>query len=147
MKTLIAMLCTLSVIAASAGSPSKSELDDEVRRLCAIDGGIKVYETVTLPVKFVDRYGSIRIPEKSRAKSTDEYYYEVSETYFLKGNPEMWRSKFSIYRRSDSKVIGESVRYIRRGGDLPSPMHDSSFACPEIGAQPSLESAVFIKGQ
>ncbi len=55
MKTFFAFLSMLSLTAACAG-PSKGQLDDEVRRLCAIDGGIKVYETVQLPAEKFVRY-------------------------------------------------------------------------------------------
>ena len=145
MKFLIPMLCVLPLVASCAGSPSKSDLDDEVRRLCAIDGGIRVYETVKLPAGLLDNYGGMRIPSKALAKVSDEFYYELDIHYYLKGNPEMSRSRYRIVRRSDSKVLGESTRYGRGGGDLPSPMHDSSFTCPVIGAKPSLEDSVFLR--
>lgn len=48
----------------SYASPSKSELDSEVKRLCAIDSGIKVYETVKLPAEIFDKWGVIKIPIK-----------------------------------------------------------------------------------
>ena len=50
MKTFIALLLLLPVIAGCA-TPSQIMLDAEVKRLCAIDGGIKVYETVRLPAE------------------------------------------------------------------------------------------------
>ena len=54
MKTLATLLLLLPLATACASGPSKSELDAEVKRLCAIDGGIKVYERVALPEeKFV----------------------------------------------------------------------------------------------
>lgn len=35
----------LLLLTGCSSAPSKSDLDAEVKRLCAIDGGIKVYET------------------------------------------------------------------------------------------------------
>ncbi len=109
----------------------KARLDREVKRLCAIDGGIKVYETVKLPVDRFDKDGSVRILAKSLAKPIDEYYYKSSKRYQKKGNPELWQSNYKIYRRSDNKLLGESILYVRRGGDIPGPWHPSSFSCPK----------------
>lgn len=124
----------------------KWRLDNEVRQLCAKDGGIKVYETVTVPAEMVDEYGAIRIPSKQDAKLSDEYYYESDTTYFRNGNPEMRRSRDRIIRRSDGKVLGEFVYYARRGGDMPGPWHESSFGCPEIRTLPNFERSIFVTG-
>ncbi|MBI5660256.1 MAG: hypothetical protein HZC43_12095 [Nitrosomonadales bacterium] len=68
MKTPVSLLLLLPLATACASGPGKSELDAEVKRLCAIDGGIKVYETVSLPIKSVGEYGGIHIPSKQNAK-------------------------------------------------------------------------------
>jgi len=121
-------------------------LDKQVRELCAKDGGIKVYETVPLPPELVDEYGVIRIPTKEKAEVSDQYYYTRLREYIRKGNPEVWKRIYSIYRRVDNKLLGESTRYVRRGGDLPGPWHESAFGCPRIGPnQPQLVTSVFIK--
>ena len=60
MKVLISTLFLVPMIS-SCASPSKSDLDAEVKRLCAIDGGIKVYEKVKLPANKFDQYGRILI--------------------------------------------------------------------------------------
>lgn len=130
MRRLPLLLLLTPFVAGCAAGPSKSDLDDEVRRLCAIDGGVKVYETAPLTPNLLDRAGRVRILSKQKAVPGDEYYYESGTTYLKHGNPEMWRDNFKIYRKADSKLLGESVRYVRRGGDLPSPMHESSFSCP-----------------
>jgi len=145
-RAIIRMFLLFPLVTACAIGPSKSELDAEVKRLCAVDGGIKVYETVKLPSTLRDKYGGVRIPSKALAKPTDEYYYELDIHYYVKGNPSMSRSQYKIIRRRDGKVLGESIRYGRGGGDLPGPWHDSSFTCPAIGATPSLESSVFLVG-
>lgn len=128
------------------GGGRKFYYDAEVNRLCAIDGGIKVYETVKLPADKFDKYGVVRIPSKNDAKPADQYYYDRDTTYFKTGNPEIWRSHHQIIRASDGKVLGESVQYARRGGDIHGPWHKSSFGCPDIGTQPSLENSIFVKG-
>ncbi|OGT12826.1 MAG: hypothetical protein A3J49_15440 [Gallionellales bacterium RIFCSPHIGHO2_02_FULL_57_16] len=147
MKTFATLLLLLPFATACVSGPSKSELDAEVKRLCAIDGGIKVYETVTLPAGRFDKWGNVGIPNKKYAKPTDEYYYESEDHYYRQGNPTFLRSRSWIVRRSDGKILGESIRYGRGGGDLPGPWHGSSFDCPPIAdAEGKLESLIFLNG-
>ncbi len=142
MKILLSFLFVLPFISACASGPSKGQLDDEVRRLCAIDGGIKVYETVKLPPERFDQYGQIRVPAKWLAKPDDEYYYEGSTNYLIKGNPELLQLRTQFYRKSDNKLLGESILYVRRGGDMPGPWHPSSFSCPQ---STDLSRRIFIQ--
>jgi len=131
MKTFLFILWILPFLTACAIGPSKGQLDDEVRRLCAIDGGIKVYETVRLPAERFDQYGQMRVPAKWLSKPEDDYYYEGSTNYLIKGNPELLQLRTRFYRKSDNKLLGESTLYVRRGGDMPGPWHGSSFSCPQ----------------
>lgn len=122
-------------------------LDRQVREMCARDGGIKVYETVKLPPEKFDQWGNVGILDKNHAKPTDEYYYESEEHYYQQGNPALLRSRGWIVRRSDGKVLGESIRYGRGGGDLPGPWYGTSFDCPSIAdAEGKLETSIFLKG-
>lgn len=121
--------------------------DAKVRELCAKDGGIKVYETVRLPAEKFDKYGNVRIPNKEQAKSMNEYYYERAYIYYRKGEPQITRTQHRVIRRSDGKILGESIRYSRGGGDLPGPWHGSSFICPPISKdRPGLEVPIFLRG-
>ena len=120
----------------------------EVDRLCKQDGGLRVYETVTLPAKKFDNYGVVRIPSKQDAKPQDEYYYEQISNYHRDGNPKITRTQHRIVRRSDGRVLGESVRYSRGGGWLPGPWHGSSYMCPSISKDvPAIEESIFIEGE
>lgn len=47
--------------------------------------------------------------------------------------PYVWRSVSKYVRRSDGKVLAQNVLYARRGGDFPSPAHESYFFCPSDG--------------
>ena len=121
----------------------KDRLDEEVRRLCAIDGGIKVYETVVIDSDRFDQFGVLEIPIKNVAKPGDDFYYEWELKYYKTGNPEMWRSHFKIFRQQDGGLLGESIRYARRGGDIPGPWHDSSFGCPDTADVSVLKKQIF----
>ena len=146
MKISIALLLLLPLAnACSSGPIVKAQLDAEVRRLCAIDGGIKVYETVKLPAERFDKYGGIRIPLKKDAKPSDEYYEEWIIKYLMEGNPSMSLDHFLVYRKVDEKLMGESVSYTRHGGDMPGPWHDSWFECPNDAGNQFLMRKIFIK--
>lgn len=109
----------------------KARLDEQVRELCAKDGGIKVYETVTLPRERFDKYGEVPIPEKRLAKPSAEYFYVWDIHNIKSGSPSLKRNHFKLFRRSDEKLMGEGIGYVRSGGDLPGPWHESAFHCPD----------------
>ena len=145
----LAVLCSVFVLLAGC-EREKHRLDEEVRRLCAKDGGVKVYETVKFTPKLLDRFGRIWIPSIEDANESDEYYY-VSEKVYLYGGKTsqieeavMWRDHDQVIRRSDGKILGESVYYARRGGDIPGPWHPSHFGCPELKDLGLIEK-VFIR--
>ncbi len=126
------------------GGGRKYYYDAEVERLCAIDGGVKVYETVRLPAERFDKWGNVGIQSKQMAKPSDEYIYENETTYIRDGDPSLWRSYTTMLRRKDQKILGEAISYHRVGGDIPSPWHPSSFGCPKP-IELKLEQAVFIR--
>jgi hypothetical protein len=128
----------------------KGWYDQQVRELCAKDGGVKVYETVRLPAEKFDQWGqpnfNIPVTPYNKLKDADQYYLEWEITNLKLGNPKLERSHFRLIRHSDNKLLGESASYSRSGGDLPGPWHGSSFICPEPTKHQSLESSIFIKG-
>lgn len=109
----------------------KARFDEEAHRLCKKDGGIKVYETVSLPPDRFDGYGEVRLSERRLAKPNDEFFYVWDVSYIREGNPSLSRDHFKLYRRSDEKLLAEGVGYARRGGDIPGPWNESAFLCPE----------------
>ena len=141
----LAVLCSVFVLLAGC-EREKHRLDEEVRRLCAKDGGVKVYETVKFTPKLLDRAGRIWIPLIEDAKESDEYYYVSEMVYLKEGDPDMYRISHKIIRRSDNKVLGEFVSYARRGGDILSPpFHPSSFSCRDINGLSNFENLIFLK--
>ena len=142
MRELMIVMLSVS-IATGCATTARSELDSEVNRLCGIDGGIKTYETVKLPPQKFDNYGAVNVPLQKYAKPDDEYYYRWERTYYKRGNPEIWRDHFLLYRAVDHKLLGEAISYSRRGGDIPSPMHESSYGCPPNADISVLEGQVF----
>jgi hypothetical protein len=145
MKTLISLLLLLPLATACASGPSKAELDAEVKRLCAIDGGVKVYETVKLPADKFNQWGQINFYRPTQGENAlgPEYIYTSEDDYYIKGNPAMIRYRHQVIRRSDDKVLGEAISYGRGGGDLPGPWEPSNFHCPPTSE--SSEIALFKK--
>jgi len=93
---------------------------------------MKVYETVRLPTEKYRRYTqSLTTVPFQELKEDDEYYRVWNVSTLKDGDPDLSRHHFQIIRRSDSKILGESTTYSRRGGDLPGPWHNSSYACPD----------------
>ena len=140
-------LCLLPLASACSSGPiAKAALDDEVRRLCAVDGGIKVYETVKLPAEKFNKWGQLnfRLPIKDDAKPEDDYYYEWGIQYYRQGNPELSRGHFKVVRQRDNKVLGESVYYGRGGGDITGPWHGTSFRCPQDVDISILKMHIFV---
>ena len=131
-----------------ASNGVKVHYDQQVRDMCATDGGVRVYETVRLPAERFDKWGNVNVPNKRYAKLSDEYYSEFEDHYLRQGNPSLLRIRTWVVRQSDGKVLGESIRYARTRGDLPGPWEGgTSFDCPAIaGAEGKLESSIFLKG-
>ena len=149
MKQVWMLMLSLGVLLSMAGCErEKDRLDAEVRRLCAQDGGVKVYEQVTLPSERFDDHGSITFYYRmSKEPLGPDYHFETQIDYYRKGSPEMWRNQYRVIRLTDGKVLGESVSYGRRGGDLPGSWDDSSFQCPDHAEDSSLLKQVFVKAK
>lgn len=130
--------------------------DQQVREFCAKDGGVKVYETVTLPKERFNQWGQMLIPDIKNYTHLNDEYYSESETQFYEenGNPkwvkshkdrslELMRLPFKVYRKLDNKLLGESVSYMRRGGGLPGPWAESSYKCPTNEGDTDLNKQIF----
>jgi hypothetical protein len=111
----------------------KHRLDEQVKELCAKDGGVKVYETVKLPKESFTEYGDLKFYRATKGEDAlgPDYIFVSEITEIKSGNPNLKRVAFGIVRRSDGVTLGESVSYSRGGGDLPGPWHSSSFKCPD----------------
>jgi hypothetical protein len=123
----------------------KAHYDRQVRELCAKDGGVRVYETVRLPVLEFELWRNSG--GFSDNKPMDSYFSNLEINHIRWGNPDLMRYNYRIVRRSDGKVLGESIRYVRSGGDLPGPWErGTSFSCPpQLDFSRKLQSSIFQK--
>lgn len=125
----------------------KARLDQEVDRLCRIDGGIKVYEKVKLPKEYFDERGAHKWHSKDKRYyyAGDQYFTESDDRMIVTGNPDLLRIEIRLVRVSDSAVLGRSVSYTRRGGDIPNPFHPSHYTCPSVEGSANLVTEILIK--
>ena len=121
----------------------RMRLDREVDRLCAIDGGVKVFETVEVSQEVYADF--LRSPARPLEVIFGANYHLKSSTEVLvDGNPSMLRFVRYVIRQTDGKVLGQVISYARVGGDLPGLSHPSSYGCPPT-EQLYLEHQVFVK--
>ena len=144
MKTPIA-LSFAALIASACATPSQMAVDEEVKRLCAVDGGIKVHETVRLSPNKFDSFGVVTVPLKRNRETTDEFYYiwDNAELKAFNAGVGLSRSHYKLFRANGDQLLGEAIAYSRIGGDFPSPWHPSSYGCPDGTDISSLKRQVF----
>ena len=150
-KTTLSVLLLVIVALVAFFEGRKAYLDYQVRELCAKDGGVKVYEVVSIPSEYFNKWGQINFyrPTLGEDALGSQYRFAWNQTFYKSGNPEMSRLHVQVIRRSDNKLLGEAVRYGRGGGDIPSPSHGSSFSCPNFdeGAEIVVLGRIFSKSK
>ncbi len=155
MNKSLFLLLIPPLITACASGPSK------VDRLCAIDGGIRIYETVELPPDKFDQWGQINFYRPTQVENTlgSDYIYKRDIHYYQQGDPErqviqettqksvMKRHHIKIVNKQDMKLLGEVVMYYKAEGNLPDPWNYSSYQCPDRSevTEGMLLNAVFTK--
>ena len=148
MRGLTQRALFLVAIMVFAGCTSeKDRLDAEAKRLCAIDGGIKVHETVTLPPEKFYENGTPQVPSEKDERGWG--YYSTYEYANLKKNfepPTLVREVTKVIRTESREVIATSVIYRRSGGGLlDGYFHPSGFHCPDDEGS-DFYKRVFIQG-
>lgn len=139
-------LILVSLLACAACSSEADRLDVEAQRLCAIDGGIKVYETVVLPPDKFNELGQALVPLGKDDRGWGYYVKSEGKRLFGKdGTPQLRRSVESVVRASDGKTLATSVSYMTGGGEfLSGPIHYQPKRCPPL-ADRRLADRVFMK--
>ena len=131
----------------------KWQLDRQMAELCKKDGGVRVYETVKLPPEMFDQNGDPfpgwrRRERRDRLGDDYEHLFDVEDLVEgdpVKGEGRLSRYHIKIIRRSDKKLMGESITYGRSGGDLIAFPHSSSKHCPARHNDDDVIHQVFLK--
>ena len=147
----------LVLLALGTSGCERWRLDRQMELLCQQDGGIKVYETVTLPASEFSNVGQPLARYAQQAKSPEErlgpdYRYVWQRTVLFgvgakleAGEGTLVRDHLSITRRADGRLLGESVSYARGGGDgFTFGFQPSGNHCPK--PRVDLIGFVFLKG-
>jgi hypothetical protein len=155
--TRTARTALVVLLALGTAGCERWRLDQQMEVLCKQDGGIKVYETVTLPASEFSNVGQPLARYAQQAKSTEErlgpdYRYVWQRTVLFgvgakleAGEGTLVRNHHSITRRADGRLLGESVSYARGGGDgFTFGFQPSGNHCPN--PRIDLIGSVFIKG-
>lgn len=151
-------LLTLLGSALLVSGCEKYALDRQMEELCKKDGGLTVYEFVTLPSSRFDARGELKRLNRMGADLNEsatrygpEYRLETNTTILKSGDPvagegRLTRYEYRLFRVADKKLLGVSVSYWRSGGDFIAYAHHSSKNCPAATREASIE-AVFVKGE
>lgn len=160
-RTVARLVAGFSVFACliSLFGCEKYSLNRKMEALCKVDGGAKIYETVTLPAQRFDAHGNLN-PVAPAAKSAglseilfgNEYRIE-NQTSILKdgvthdhlfSEGKLTRTVQRLRRIADEKILGESIWYTRIGGELTLFGMPSTYECPM--PQENILRNVFLKG-
>lgn len=149
MKSIF-LLFLSTLLLSSCATPTQMMLDAEVRRLCAIDGGVVIHE----PMKITRAQARFLPLANGLPAVTDEATAEqhapafsklISNTLlFDKGGAKIGRTERQVIRRSDGRILATKISYMRTGGDLPSPAFPSSYWCPTLEQLSADTSKIFI---
>lgn len=147
MRGLIAFTLAAPLLLGLTGCErAKTKLDREVDRLCAIDGGVHVYETVKLTKENFGPNGEVfpqyRDKQLTKGRLGANYVAQMHNKVIVSGDPALERINIIIIRASDGRRLGELVIYRRSGGDIPGPWESSRYSCP-IGPVFNLEGQIF----
>jgi len=147
--------CSLSALAViGLAGCEKYALDQQMKQLCAADGGVRVHEKVSLPEVMFDSNGDPFPGWRDRPAESrlgDDYRLTEETSYVKQGDPvkgegQLRRVHWKVIRKSDAKVLGEGVRYGRSGGDFILLGHFTSSACPaDLASSRAVTRAVFVK--
>lgn len=138
---------------------AKTKLDREVDRLCAIDGGVRVYESVKLPKENfgvegipsgqfkqgISRSGNSKWSSIYRSETSVDLLHESRQIELIRTHATLKKFRLYVFRLSDGKLLGETITYVRGGGDFFGPWADSSYECPKRLIDPV--DAIFVKGE
>lgn len=151
MPRIDAVVLAFSALVAvgGCGPVEKFRLDREVDRLCAIDGGVHVYETVRLAKEDFGADGEVfpqfRSMPLESGRYGSKYFATLDRQTLVAGDPSLVKSTIRIIRRSDGKILAQQINYVRGGGDLPGPWASSTHQCKQVLKPQQPLTSVFVK--
>lgn len=162
----VSLLAIVGLAVLATAGCERWTLDRQMKELCEKDGGVRVFEVVTLPASYFDSDGQVKstewvAQETGRAKSErllrsigkDEYRVYLDIQILKDGDPvqgdgRLRHRSWKIVRSSDGRLLGEAAQYARSGGDYIYWGHFSQANCPsKFDGLTALLSATLLKAR
>lgn len=148
-KGFLLVTIIIIMIGLAGTGVNKAYWDYQVKGMCERDGGVEVFEVVSLTkdqyLKNAGNSGNIQILSKRISKARHDFYRQIEDTVINGSNPRVVKSEYITYRKSDEKILGKFVTYSRVGGDFPTGFHRSSFSCADmIGFKTNTIKEIFL---
>lgn len=132
--TIPAVLIGILILIIGFYEGRKAYWDYKVTRMCEKDGGLRIYEVVTLNTseyeKYINQFGNFVIPRINNADKNTALVSKDTSIYIRRNSPEVRRNELEVIRITDGKILGTRISYSRVGGDLIA-FHPSIYRCPE----------------
>jgi hypothetical protein len=145
MRTFLVIFVLLPIASVGFFEARKAYWDSQVEGMCEKDGGDKVHETVVVTRAQFLAWGGVGdvlgLPNESDNRQDIPFFRRAKDQTVRAEAPQVVRLQTEFVRRSDGRVLGQSVYYYRRGGDFPSWAHESSFGCAR--SQAPIERSIF----
>lgn len=157
------ILITMMTVISLSGC-EQAVVDAEMEKLCQQDGGMKIYETVTLPKEQFTQYGDpIFNGSYDASKNGYQFISKDKEYRFFYKNETIPvnKPKFDlitwnhanltkitmvVIRESDNKIIGTQVSYHRIGGGIiPRLGPDPAKVCPANTNEKFFLKSIFLQ--
>ena len=124
MHVRISSALLFSAVLMGCATPRQLNYDADVDRLCALDGGVVVNETVELPSSAFDKYGFPKFATFTAGKSDLGPDYAIQQEFNIiagspaSSGPYITKRVYGISRKADGHLLGRWVHYARVGGDI-----------------------------
>jgi hypothetical protein len=120
-------------------------VDWKLNKLCAQDGGVKVFITDKPPEYLKRPDGNVDLAMLQGAKPGQPYYLQHKSTKSDVLGSEIDRTETRLIRQSDSATLGTSTMYVRPGTNVGVPLlYRRGYSCPSEGDLLQLVSEVFF---
>ena len=131
----------------ACGTSPQMLADKKVNELCSKDGGLHVYEKVQLPATSFNGKGfPLFYRENGGEQSLGPGYRFLLSTNNIPNFDLVYKHSEQIIRIKDRKLLGETIYYTRKGGDLLPISNPSVYGCqpPYKGSFELLVPSVFV---
>lgn len=148
-----AVLLAMLLLAVGFFEGRKAYWDYRVQEMCVKDGGTRIHEHELLTRLEAQENGlligdMLVIPPRPEPLLNNGYYIDYESVYLRTGAPSVFRSRSTVVRARDRKVLAEMISYSRVGGDFPTFARPSAMSCSEANtAITQFRTTIRIKGE